>query len=139
MKTILTLIMSFGIQCLTIAQTTGSVASCSIIYSDKIEAYFYEDSSYVKCNEILIQNLPPLSQSQTNMKLNFATKGNYKFKKAPGLTVPDGYAIHIEDQLTGQSFDLRSQETYSFSFNRMIPDRFILYIKSVPPSKTASR
>lgn len=123
--------LSFGIQCLTFAQTGSSNSNkCSVIYSDEIEAYFYEDSSYVKCNEIIIQNIPPLSQSHTTMKLNFVTKGSYSFKKAPELTVPDGYSIYIEDQLTGQAFDLRSQEAYSFSFNRMIPDRFIMHIKS---------
>jgi hypothetical protein len=131
MKTIATLIAFFGIPFLTFSQITNSNPNnCSIVYSEDMKAYYYADSASMKCEEILLQNLPPLSQSTTLLKLNFVTKGSYTLKKAQGLIVPDGYNVLIEDQLTGQNFDLKSQDSYSFSFNRIIPDRFIMHIKS---------
>jgi hypothetical protein len=129
MKTIAILIVIFGLQYPAFTQNSNST-SCSIIYSDEIEAYFYEDSAAI-CNEIIIQNLPPLLQSSTPLKLNFVAKGRYSFKKAAGLKIPDDYNIYLEDQLTGLSFNLKTEEVYSFSFNRAIPDRFVLNIKPV--------
>lgn len=136
MKTFLFLISFFGIQSLVLAQSSN-LNTCSVFYSQEIESYFFEDSSDVSCTEIIIKDLPPLSQSETYFKLNFVTKGRYSFKKASGLIVPDNYKIYIEDQLTGQTFDLRTEETYSFSHNRVIPNRFILFIK--PQDKLTSK
>lgn len=141
MKKIATLIAVLGFQYLVSAQsgnlsasadkgyTPTSPVSCSIGYSEDTENFGFLDSSHVRCREIIIQSLPPITQSVTALQITFDAKGSYTFKKDAALELPENKEVYIEDMLTGMTFDLKNAVSFSFSVNRHIPERFVLHIE----------
>jgi hypothetical protein len=81
-------------------------------------------------HEIVIELTEPLNTSHQYMSLSLdlVEKGSYFFKKAETLFIPPNYTAVLEDRLTGNIFDLLSDERHSFSVSRPTSREFILRI-----------
>lgn len=131
MKLITTLIYIMGFQYISLCQTTttqqpAGPASCAMNYSEDSQALTIPEP--VKCREIVISALPPLTQSVTPLNVEFGMTGAFTFKKDASLDVQDDRDIYIEDMLTGKIFNLKTSDSYTFNVNRRVPDRFVLHV-----------
>lgn len=112
------------------AQTASCAASsCSVIYSETNNTLIYQDSLLTKNTQIIIRELPPLSNDTTYINIGFI-KGTYTFVKSPELLIPGDYRIYIEDLLNEKNYNLNSSEPYTFKVGRGTNDfgRFVLHI-----------
>jgi hypothetical protein len=145
MKTITTLILIM-LTCLGIKgqtapdagkpQPAGSV--CQLKYAGTEWHIEHSDTARHQCQTIALAELPPMSQANTPMNLFINKMGTYSLKKSPELLISDEYSIVVEDLLTGQYYNLKSPEPYTFKMNRGFnQSRFILEI-SKSGSKVAS-
>ncbi|MES2679673.1 MAG: hypothetical protein V4635_07305, partial [Bacteroidota bacterium] len=121
MKTIATLILitltCFGIKGQTApepAKTQPSGPVCTLKYAGTEWSIEHSDTAGHQCQTIAIAELPPMSQANTPMNLFINKMGSYSLKRAPELVIPDEYTIVIEDLLTGQYYNLKTQEPYTF-------------------------
>jgi hypothetical protein len=133
MKTIMSIACIVWFQCSLFSQTSDTQESlgadqAEIIYSEQDKSMIVKDSLPNKCTMILITELPPEDQKIAFLHVRFK-KGTYVFKKDKNLEMPKGYEIYIEDTLTGQSFNMTEMESYAFSMNRYVPERFALCMK----------
>jgi hypothetical protein len=103
---------------------------CAAIYSEQEEGIVYEDPNKTT-TDIVIQSIPPAGGLGTPVKIVFI-KGTYTFYKGPGIEIPGDCHAYIEDQLTGQNFDLSTGLSYTFKVSRTIPDRFVLHVDKNP-------
>ena len=141
MKKITTLISIIGFQYIVISQTnpvsilpTSGINQnisnkCSIAYSAEQERMVCQDSSITKCREIVITSIAPGSQITMPIQISFGAKGVYTFKKGADVIIPENRDVYIEDLLTGMTFNLKTSDTFSFSVNRSMPERFVLRIE----------
>lgn len=142
MKTIITLIFIGLFQGLIPAQTADAAAaakSSAMVYSSSMEALIYKDDGAQFGKEIVIESLPDFAVISVPVHVSQITKGTYTFKKDPKLVIPEFFNVVIEDNLTGGSFDLKNSDSYTFSVNRAIPDRFVLQISKAKATITAMR
>lgn len=142
MKTIITLIFITLLQSLLSGQTEQAapeVKSSVMVYSEDMEALIYKDEESHFGKEIIIESLPDYSEIMIPVHISQMTKGFYTFKKDPKLVIPEFYSAVIEDNLTGSLFDLKSSDSYSFSINRSIPDRFVLRISKAKATLASMR
>lgn len=117
-------------------QSTG--ATCVLSYTDNKWVIEHNDTAKHQCQAISIVSLPPMSQTNTPVNLFITAMGTYSLKKASELVIPDEYTVVVEDLLTGQYYNLKSQEPYTFKMNRGFGQtRFVLEI-SKSGSKVAS-
>ncbi len=111
-------------------ETKSGSEHCSVTFSGDKWIVSHHESVNHKCNEIVIKNLPPVTKVSTPIDLNINTKGFYTLKKDPSVQISDEYSIGIEDGLTGQYYNLGTQDGYTFSVNRASRDiRFVMEIK----------
>jgi len=103
--------------------------TCGIGYSEEEEAIVYTDS-VARCNLIEITDLPPAAEGTVPFKSRF-TKGSYLLKRKANLGTEIGFEFILEDQLTGSTYNLKSETPYSFNVSRTIPDRFVLHVKKL--------
>ena len=104
--------------------------TCTIVYSEDENAMMYGDS-LANCNVIDLRSLPPATDGNVPVKSVFI-KGNYMLKSSVAITAETGYDFVLEDQLTGSSYNLKSETPYKFNVNRTIPNRFVLQVKKSP-------
>jgi hypothetical protein len=100
---------------------------CSIIYSEEEDGYTYEERDRTGCTFLEITSLPPLMEGDVPVKISF-TKGSYSLKRSLSVGLDVGYKFILEDMLTGQMYDLKSETPYSFNVSRTIPDRFVMHV-----------
>jgi hypothetical protein len=142
MKTLLTTLLLVLAQSVIVAQDLASAdesESYAIIYSEDEEALVYKDTSDTQGKDIVIESIPGFDKVSIPVVISQNKKGSYTFKKHPTLFLPEYYSVVIEDNLTGNVFDLQSADSYSFSVNRAMPDRFVLLITKKKTTFTASR
>ena len=142
MKTIITLILIVLFQGLISGQTQEAAAaakSSAMVYSASMEALIYKDDGDQFGKEIIIESLPDFAVISVPVHISQISKGVYTFKKDPKLVIPEFFNVVIEDNLTGALFDLKNSDSYSFSINRAIPDRFVLQISKAKATITAMR
>jgi hypothetical protein len=121
------------------AQAGPSAKKCGMIYSEEEEALVYKDTAAQYNEEIIIESIPSFAGEPIPVYINPNVQGQHTFKKHPSLSLPEYYSVVIKDTVTGNSFDLKSSDSYTFSVNRVTPDRFVLYIDKKKNSLTASR
>jgi hypothetical protein len=106
---------------------TGELSADRLVYSEEEDAIIPKDAGQ-HSNELVIESLPGMEELSIPLLFHQQPKGSYTIKKDPGLELPEFYNVIIEDTLTGNQFDLKYAESYSFSVNRFIPERFVLQI-----------
>ncbi len=107
----------------------ASAAACILTYADNQWAIEHNDTAHHQCQTIAIASLPAMNQASTPMNLFITTMGTYSLKKDPKLVIAEEYNIVVEDLLTGQYYNLKSQEPYTFKMNRGFGQtRFMLEI-----------
>jgi hypothetical protein len=116
----------------------GEENGYSLVYSEEDEALVYKDDGTDHSgHEIVIESLPGFDETHIPVIIAQKLKGSFTFKKHPKLELPEYYTVVIEDNLTGQLFDLKAADSYTFSINRSIPDRFVLHITKKKATLTA--
>jgi len=135
MKTITIMILivcicqNFKGQTVTDQKKSENTAACLLSYEVGEWTIDHSDTGKHKCQTFVIAELPPMSQANTPMNLFITTMGTYSLKKAPGLIISDEYSVAVEDLLTGQYYNLKTQEAYTFKMNRGFNQtRFVLEI-----------
>jgi len=143
MRTIATLILllcfyaNFNGQTATDAGKQAAT-SCLLTFENGEWAIEHSDTLRHHCQTIAVASLPAMNQANTPMNLFINTMGTYSLKKAPALVIGDDYTIVVEDLLTGQYYNLKSDEPYTFKMNRGFNQtRFVLEI-SKSAAKVAS-
>ena len=111
----------------------------SLIYSEDDDALVFKNGVSVSSKEIIIENIPFFDQASIPVYINQEVNGNYTFKKHPALMLPEFYTVIIEDTATGNRFDLKTSDSYSFDIEKNIPERFILQIHKLKTTMTAMR
>ena len=110
-----------------------------LIYSEEEEALIYKSDVLTTSKEILIQSLPVYGKTSIPVILKQDQKGCFTFKKHPALLLPEYYDVTIEDTLTGEVFDLKNSDSYSFVITKIVPERFILQMNKIKTNLTAMR
>ncbi len=95
-----------------------SEGACVLNYTDAGWTMEYNDPSKQLCPTIAIASLPAMSQANTPLNLFITVAGTYTLKKDADLAIPDDYTVVVEDLLTGQYYNLKTQESYTFKMNR---------------------
>ena len=137
MKIITTLIGIMGFQYISLCQPAASAAQqtattvCTVDYSDESEALQPLEAAPVKSREIMIVGLPPFTHASIPVNLEFGMTGAFTFKKDPSLDVNSSFDLYIEDMLTGQIFNLKTNNSYSFKVSHKVPGRFVLHIDNL--------
>lgn len=116
-----------------------TTAKAVMVYSEEYEAIVYKSESQVSGSEILIESLPGYGKEPIPVEVFQNKKGSYTFKKHPSLVMPEYYNVIITDSLTGQSFDLKNADSYTFDVTKSTPDRFMLYMSKSKTNLTAMR
>lgn len=140
MKTAICIVLVSLMPALLTAQSNHFVEKkCVLVYSEDEEALVYKDSTLQYHNEILIGSLPGDAGDPIPVYLNPYVKGQYTFKKHPSLQLPEYYTVVIKDKLTGEAFDLKISDSYTFNVNKVTPDRFVLCIDKKRNKVTAMK
>lgn len=100
-----------------------------MVYSEEEEAIIYKNETGANSKDILIESLPGYGREDIPVEVNQDEKGNFTFKKAPSLLIPEFYTVVIKDTLTGEQFDLKRADSYSFEVKKVVPERFLLQVK----------
>jgi hypothetical protein len=116
-----------------------NTANAVMVYSEEYEAIVYKSESQANGSEILIESLPGYGVDPIPVEVFQDKNGSYTFKKHPSLIVPEYYNVIITDSLTGQSFDLKNSDSYTFDVTKATPDRFMLYMYKSKMNLTAMR
>jgi hypothetical protein len=138
MKTFTTIIALICLQLSAFCQsaisdaTTENTAACAtLVYSETNKELMTADASPLKCREVTISNLPPVTHSATVLNIDFGMTGSFTFIKNETMQIYEDRDVYIEDMLTGKVFDLKTSTSYTFSVNRRIPNRFVLHIDNM--------
>lgn len=107
-----------------------NTSECELQYSEDSEALEFSGAS-VKCREITISSLPPVTQVSAPINIEFGMTGTFTFKKGINLSEYETKDVYIEDMLTGRIFNLKNMDKYSFNVNRRVPNRFVLHIDNM--------
>jgi hypothetical protein len=104
---------------------------CVMHYSDdKWTTLHCGDTTDHQCEDLVIRNLPPMSQKTTPVLLDIDYKGDYGILKDQSLQIPGEYVVMIKDVLNGESYNLDSSEPHFFSIKKPSQlSRFVLEIK----------
>lgn len=142
MKTISIIILVIFTQGFMLAQKHSSqennqVIRCHMEYADgKWITTHSEVSEDHQCEELVILNLPPMSQKSTPVTLDLVYKGYYFIKRDQSLKIPAEYHIVIKDLLNGEHYNLNSNEPYPFIVNKAAhQSRFVLEISNNKDNK----
>jgi len=109
---------------------TSDKGNSVMVYSEEEEALIYKQTG----KEILIETLPEYGKEAIPIIVNQDVKGNFTFKKHPALLLPEYYNVVIEDTLTGEHFDLKNADSYSFVVAKDVPERFMLQMSKTKTS-----
>lgn len=143
MKTISTLLCALFLHTMSWSQVNLNqpglkTSACEVVYSANATGMVYSNQSAGTCTDLKITSLPNMEDGRVPVRLAF-TKGTYTLQKGEGLLIPDNIQVEVEDLLTGQIFDLKDGNPYTFNVNRNMGDRFMIYFKKQDPRLTASR
>jgi hypothetical protein len=145
MKTLITLLAATIIATATLKAQPASKPTMPephksvMVYSEEEEALVYKQGSHISGKEILIESLPGFGKDPIPVEVNQFEKGSYTFKKHPALVLPEYYNVVIIDSLTGEQFDLKSADSYTFDVSRVVPERFLLQMQKTKTRLTAMR
>lgn len=140
MKTILIILFIGMAQAITFAQSRAAAGlkNCAMIYSQDDDALVSKENGQ-HGEEIIIESLPYFQKLTIPVYINENLKGSYTFKKHPSLLLPEFYSVVIKDTFTGENFDLKSSDSYTFQVNNDEPERFVLVISNQKTHLTAMR
>ena len=110
-----------------------------LVYSEEDEALIYKNELHTQGKEILIESLPEYGKAAIPVIVRQDENGSFTFKKHPNLLLPEFYTVIIEDTLTGEQFDLKNADSYSFVVSKMVPERFMLQMTKMKSNLTAMR
>lgn len=109
-----------------------------MVYSEAEEAIVYKTANN-NSKEILIESLPGYGSDDIPVEVNQDEKGSFTLKKHPSLLLPEFYTVVIKDTVTGEQFDLKDSDSYSFEVKKVVPERFLLQMKKTKSSLTAMK
>lgn len=128
---------------MTFAQTASAHTArknCSLVYSQDEDALIAKDTARFHGQEIIIESLPYFEKLSIPVYIAESLSGSYTFKKHPSLLLPEYFSVVILDSQTGYSFDLKSNDSYTFvAAAQDNPERFVLKIDKVKNTLTAMR
>ncbi len=130
--TFLTIAMLGGLSVANAQQTAGKTATDKtvLIYSEEDEALVYKNTSKTS-KEIIIESLPGFGFEPVPVEISLNENGSYTFKKSASLILPEYYTVVITDSLTGEKFDLKTSDSYSFDVAKATPERFALQMTKI--------
>ncbi len=97
---------------------SGNNAPCALMYTGDKWTVAHSDTAHHQCSVLVIKSLPPHSKISTVMNPFISMRGSYTLKKDPSLVIPDDCTVILEDMLTGQYFNLKTQDSYVFNITR---------------------
>jgi len=136
MKNILTLLviamMIATLHC-SAQQTAGKATGDKtvLVYSEEDEALVYKNNSQNNTKEIIIESLPGYGFDPVPVEISLNENGSYTFKKSASLVLPEYYTVVITDSVTGENFDLKTSDSYSFDVAKATPERFALQMTKI--------
>lgn len=147
MKTLATLLLICTLSQVSLSQkrqltnisTSKEAKNSLLFYSQEEDALVLKDTNFTHSEVIVIESLPYFDKLTIPVYIDQQTKGTYSFKKHASLELPEYYSVIIVDRLTGQSFDLKTQDSYTFQVTKDIPERFELKIDKIKTTLTAMR
>lgn len=143
MKTLITILMLSLASSMTFAQTASAKAEgkdFSLVYSQDDDALVAKDAAEIKGQDIVIESLPYFEKLTIPVYIAESLNGSYTIKKHPNLLLPEYFSVVILDSQTGYSFDLKSNEPYTFvAAAQDNPERFVLKIDKLKNTLTAMR
>lgn len=110
-----------------------------LFYSQEEDALIIKGTGYVHSELIVIESLPYSEKLTIPVYVDQHIKGTYSFTKHPALQLPEYYTVIITDNLTGKTFDLINEESYTFQVDKDEPERFVLQIDKIKTTLTAMR
>lgn len=120
----------------TAASITADKAKSVMVYSEEDEALVYKNGSAHHGREILIETLPGFGNDPVPVDIDQNANGSYTFKKHPSLQLPEYYTVIITDSLTGNQFDLKKSDSYTFDVAKAMPERFALEMRKTKTELT---
>jgi len=116
-----------------------SAPSTSLVYSKHENALVYKNEDDITSPDILIETLPFSRKSSVPLIIDPDMRGSFTLKKHPALLLPEYYTVTIEDKVTGEIFDLKTNDSYTFVVDKHVEDRFILQMSLAKTNFTAMR
>ncbi|MBL7930508.1 MAG: hypothetical protein JNL60_01315 [Bacteroidia bacterium] len=139
MKTLITILLLSFASSMAFAQSASATGkNFSLVYSQDDDALVAKNNE--QGQDIIIESLPYFEKLSIPVYIAENLNGTYTFKKHPSLLLPEYFSVVILDNQTGYSFDLKSNDTYSFvAAAQDNPERFVLKIDKVKNTLTAMR
>lgn len=81
-----------------------------------------------ECRSVVITDLPVSGDALTTVSIEIKETGAFTFKKDASLNIPFNKEVFIEDKLSGKMFNLKVEQTHTFTIDELIPNRFVMHI-----------
>lgn len=130
MKTIIACCLVLFLHNISWAQNNSSNTSKSTDFDLNVGLVITRNSTE-SGHVINIVCLPHNLEYSVVLKIELNPKEVYTFVKSNDLFIPEGYAVYIKDEGTGNVFDLDSTERHSFVTNRHITKYFLLECRKI--------
>lgn len=141
MKKILTILVLalFTVTAASAQQTVKAIPAerlkSVMVYSADDDAIVYKQGSQQNGKEIIIESIPGFGTESVVVDIAQNENGSYTFTKHPSLLLPEYYTVIITDAVTGNQFDLKKSDSYTFDIAKQTPERFTLRMQK---NKTSS-